>query len=244
MFRRAGSVAAWMLGLLVALPVAVPSDVPAAESAIRAAYEVLRSASVSGDPKLVAPLLAPDFFDRTVMGATENAAAYLADIAQTPPAIGIASGTIALDNLAVRGDTATVDGTYTLVGTYLVAGVKKPLRMIARTTDTWSLLAGAWKLRSSVYHELITDIDGRRVQDAREDTAASPAAIAAFAKRYVPIRTLALDAAPAQFTAIGAAIGNARIVVRLTARDLGDRSDPRSGAAAEPDTYDGRGELV
>jgi len=112
----------------------------------------------------------------------------------------------------VHGNSAQADTTYTYIGTYAVNKLPKAFRAVAHTTDQWTLSAGTWKMQSSTIHDEVSYVDGKVVQDEREQVAPTKAAIAELQARAIIIPTLALDADPDQFAPIGEAIGNARIV--------------------------------
>ncbi len=192
---------------------AVRAAVPATtDSAVRAAYVTLAKAYEASDAKAIAPFLAADFSNRTVTGTKEDSAAYLSDVSGTTPGTTVSAFTIAVDHLDGTATTAQADCTYTIVGTYAIGGATKAMSGTITVSDAWILVDGAWKMRSDIVHSSIASIDGKVVQSQFEDAMPSPAAIAEAAKRAIPIRSLRLDADPNEFTRIGAAIGNNRIV--------------------------------
>jgi erythromycin esterase len=124
----------------------------------------------------------------------------------------VSSVQLTVTQLAVRGDDARAQATYTFAGTYSSNKIATPFRGVRDVRDDWTLTAGGWKLRSRTVHDEISYVGGKLVEDNREQIAPTQAAIAELRRRAVVIRTLALDADPDQFAAIGKAIGNARIV--------------------------------
>ena len=120
---------------------------------------------------------------------------------------------VGITSLSVHRTTASAKTTYTIIGTYAAdKSPPKPLRGVMHLSDDWTLVAGRWKLRSITVRDVVSVVDGKVVQSERARMPPSRAAIAELRRRAVVIPTLALNADPDQFAAIGNAIGNARIV--------------------------------
>ena len=182
------------------------------ESAIRTAYAALQNALFTNDAAGLAAILAPDFLENKPDGSVEARDAYVKQQTEATPGLTLASLQLVADKVAVRGNVAQAEAAYTYSGTYAVHGVRKPFRGTMHVSDGWTLTSGTWKLRTSTVHDETSYVDGKVVQDEREQVAPNTAAITELRTRAVLIPTLALDADPDQFAAIGAAIGNARLV--------------------------------
>lgn len=202
-------------GLVISLFARSPAGAGTAEDEIRAAYGALQAALFKNDASAIAPLLATNFQARQVDGSTQDRNAYIKDQIAPTPGVTITALNIAITELVVTGEAARAEALYAITGTYAVQGVPKPLRGTIRTTDRWTLDAGRWKLLSTTWHESLAYVDGKLFDDQREklpELAPTSAAIADLRARAVVIPTLALSADPQQLSAIGAAIGDARIV--------------------------------
>jgi erythromycin esterase len=183
------------------------------ETAIRSAYKSLQIAVRKKDAAALSLLLTEDFSQRQVDGSIETRAAFIKDQIEDSPQMKLSSATYDVTRLTVAGNQAQAETTYSFQGTYRVAGTVTPLRGQIHLTDEWTRSPGSsWKLRASTMHETISYLDGKLVQDDREQLPPTSAAIAELKTRAVVIPTLALDADPNQFAGIGAAIGDARIV--------------------------------
>ncbi len=201
--------------LAVSLLAVSRADSGTAEETIRTAYTALQAALFKNDASAIAPLLATNFQARQVDGSIQDRNAYIKDQTETTPGLTISSLTIGVTKVDVTGETAQAEVQLAVTGTYAVQGVPKPLRGMMRATDQWALDAGRWKLLSSTVHEIISYVDGKLVQDDRAELPELPptsAAIAELRIRAVIIPTLDLSADPQQLSAIGSAIGDARIV--------------------------------
>lgn len=212
---RGGAASCLAAALLLSLFASPKAGAGTPEEAIRAAYVTLQAAMLKNDGSAIAPLLATNFQSRQIDGSTDDRKAYIKDQTETDPGVTISSLTIAVTKLDVTGETAQAEVQYAITGTYAVQGIAKQLRGTERLTDRWTLEGGRWKLLSSTSHEVISYIDGKLIQDQREKLLEPPptsAAIAEMRARAVVIPTLALSADPQQLSAIGAAIGDARIV--------------------------------
>lgn len=196
--------------LVAASPLGSPS--PSAQAQIRAAYVTLQHALLKNDPNALTVVLAPDFRHRDADGSVEGRQAYVKDQTENTPGLVVATLRVAITTLNVHGGSATAETTYTLTGTYAYEGAPKPFRGVVHLTDDWSLVGRKWMLRFSAVRDLTSIVDGKVVQDEREQLAPAQAAIAELRTRAVAIPTLALDADPDQFAAIGTAIGDARLV--------------------------------
>lgn len=213
--QRARAASCCSAALLLSLFASSGAGAGTPDEAIRAAYATLQTAMLKNDGAAIASLLATNFQSRQIDGTTDDRKAYIKDQTGTDPGVTIASVTIAVTKLDVTGDTAQAEVQYAITGTYTAQGVAKPLRGTELLTDRWTLEGGRWKLLSSTAHEMLSYVDGKLVQDQHEklpDPPPTSAAIAELRARAVVIPTLALSAGPQQLSAIGAAIGDARIV--------------------------------
>ncbi|HEY4433882.1 MAG TPA: erythromycin esterase family protein, partial [Candidatus Cybelea sp.] len=189
------------------------ADGSADEAAVRSAYKSLQTAVLEKDTAALSSLLTANFFQRQVDGSTETRAAFIKDQIEDSPGMKVSSVTYEVTKLTVAGNQAEAETTCVYLGTYGVDGATKSLRGQTRQTDGWTRGAdGRWMLRTSAMHEVISYLDGKVVQDDREQPPPASAAIAELKTRAVVIPTLAFDADPGQFARIGAAIGDARIV--------------------------------
>ncbi|MFY9631985.1 MAG: erythromycin esterase family protein [Candidatus Cybelea sp.] len=192
---------------------ALAADGSADEAAIRSAYENLQTAIIKKDTAALSSLLTADFSQRQVDGSIESRDAFVKDQLENSPGMKLSSVTYDVTKLTVIGNQAEAETTSSYRGTYTVAGTATRLRGRIRLTDHWTRSGGGtWKLRASTMHEEISYLDGKLVQDDREQLPPTSAAIAELKTRAVLIPTLALDADTNQFAGIGAAIGDARIV--------------------------------
>lgn len=182
------------------------------EAAIRSAYEKMQRATTQRNAVLLSSLLTPDFHARNLDGSTEARDKYVKDDLENDPGVSIASVRIVVTKLTIRGASAEAEAISTAVGTYAYGGASKPLRAVWRLTDEWTRIAGVWKLHATVERSETTYVDGKVVQDQQEQLSPTNAAIAELRNRAVAIPTLAFDAPTEEFSGIGAAIGNARIV--------------------------------
>jgi erythromycin esterase len=114
--------------------------------------------------------------------------------------------------LDIAGDIAKVETQYRLAGTYSAQGPPKPMRGTIDTTDQWTLQDGRWKLTQTSVHAIVSYVDGKKMEDDREERMPSDAAIDELHQRGIAVPSLQLDEDPKQLAAVGAAIGNARIV--------------------------------
>ena len=195
-----------------ALPV-LAAESSANEAAIRSAYKNLQTAVLKKDAAALSSLLTADFSQRQVDGSIETRDAFIKDQTEDAPGMKLSSATYDVTRLTVTGTQAKAETTYSYLGTYRVAGTVTPLRGQIHLTDEWTRSSGnTWKLRASTMHETISYLDGKLVQDDREQLPPASAAIAELKTRAIVIPTLALDADPNGFAGIGAAIGDARIV--------------------------------
>ena len=183
-----------------------------AESAIRSAYATLRNAELKNDATTLSAILDSNFAQRGADGSVELRDEYVKEETANTPGLTVTSLNLAITLLDVHESGAGARVTYKYAGTYLNNNVSTPFRGVREVRDDWRLTAAGWKLRSRTLHEEVTYLGGKIVEDHREQIAPTRAAIAELRKRAVVISTLALDADPDQFTAIGRAIGNARIV--------------------------------
>jgi erythromycin esterase len=188
------------------------SNDPTPDQAIRFVYRALQIAIVKGDATTISKFVTPDFYYREPDGRTENRDQFLKDVAQGSPGWNLSSCVIRVDRTAVQSRTATVETMYESFGTYIVSGKSQAFRASARSTDSWILTGGSWKLRSMFYHEALTYVDGKLIQDEREQLPPTAAAIAQLRSQVVVIPSLKLDADPNELSPIGTAIGSARIV--------------------------------
>jgi erythromycin esterase len=215
-FRLRRCAAGWLAATVVVSLLAVSqADSGTAEEAIRTAYTALQAALFKNDASAIASLLAPNFQARQVDGSIQDRNAYIKDQIEAAPGLTISSLTIGVTKVDVAGQTAQAEVQYAVTGTYAVQGVPKPLRGTMHATDQWALDAGRWKLLSSTVHEIVSYVDGKLAQDERAQLPELPptsAAIAELRARAVNVPTLDLSADPQQLSAIGGAIGDARIV--------------------------------
>ena len=213
MFRAGRFRTIWLATLLaLSAQSGLSAAADSAEQAIRSAYGSLQTALLKNDASAIAPLLAMTFQERQVDGTILDRDAYIKDQVEPTPGLTISSISIAVTKLTVTGQTAVAEARYVVTGTYAVKGVPKPLQGTEDTTDRLVLDAGHWKFASSIVHNVISDVDGKLVQDEHEQLPPTSAAIAELRTRAIVIPTLDLNADPQQFSAIGAAIGDARIV--------------------------------
>ncbi len=211
---RAGSF--FTSGLVALLALSVQSGLSAgadsAEQAIHSAYGTLQNALLKNNASAIAPLLAKSFQEQQVDGTIDDHDAYIKDEVEPTPGLTISSISIVVTKLTVTGQAAVAQARYLITGTYVVKGVPKPLQGTEDTTDRWVLDAGQWRFASSMVHDVIWYADGKLVQNEHEQLPPPNAAIAELRRRAIVIPTLDLNADPQQLSAIGAAIGDARIV--------------------------------
>lgn len=194
------------------------ADLPAQGSdisdaaAVRSAYVTLQNALFKNDRAALAAILAPDFRQVNANGTVDTRDTYLEEATETAPGLAITVRKLIVTSLEVHGNTARANATYSLAGTYSAGNVSKPYRGVMRVTDDWTRIAGTWNLRTITIDDLVSYIDGKKVQEEHAQVAPSKAAIGELRTRAVVIPTLAFDADPDQLAAIGAAIGDARIV--------------------------------
>lgn len=179
---------------------------------VRAGYARMASAIVRGDRAAFAAVLAPDFQARDTDGAVKSRDAYAKEQAEPTPGVTISAVDYAVTALSSRAATARATVTVTFTGTYSAGGAAKPLRGVWHVTDDWTHAGGAWRLRSTAVHDRVWYVDGKTIEERREQPPPSNAAIAELHRRAVVLPSLALDTPPDAFGGIGAAIGDARIV--------------------------------
>ena len=182
------------------------------DAGVRTAYHALQRALLKNDAPAMTALLEPAFSAREVDGTIDDRAAFVKTPTENDPGATVSGVEIVLARLDVKGTVAEAEATYNFTGTYAVDGVPKPLRALVRSTDEWALDAGAWRLRSTVIHDVISYVDGKLIQNEHEPVMPSKAAIAQLRTQAVIIPTLSLGADPQQLNRIGTAIGAARIV--------------------------------
>jgi erythromycin esterase len=172
----------------------------------------LQNAMLKNDAAAVSAILAPDFQQQRPDGTFKARDAYIKQQIENTPGLTVSSCILVVAKLTMHGSEAQAETTYRYIGTYTVNGIAKPFREVMQVSDDWALGRGAWRLHRSTVHDITSYVDGKLVWDEREQLAPTSAATAELRTRSVIIPTLALDADADQFAAIGAAIGNARIV--------------------------------
>jgi erythromycin esterase len=212
---RFGRLAAGLLVAFAFSPFAVESQAGGGE-AVRAAYRSLQTAERKNDAPAITALLEPAFSAREVDGSVDDRAAFVKNQTESDPGMTVSNVEIVLTRLDVKGSAAEADATYKVTGTYAVNGAPNPLRALVRSTDKWTLDSGAWRLRSTVVHDVITYVDNKLVQNEHaaehEPVMPSSVVIAQLRTQAVIIPTLSPEADPEQLSRIGTAIGASRIV--------------------------------
>jgi erythromycin esterase len=212
---RFGRLAASLFLAFAFSPLAVESQTVDG-AGVRAAYHSLQTAERKNDAPSLTALLEPAFSAREVDGTIDDRAAFVKNQTENDPGVTVSNIEIVLTRLDVNGTTAAADATYHITGTYAANGVPRPLRAVVRSTDEWTLDAGAWRLRSTIVHDVISYVDGKLVQNEHapehEPVMPSSAAVAQLRTQAVVVPTLSPGADPEQLSRIGAAIGAARIV--------------------------------
>jgi erythromycin esterase len=173
----------------------------------------MEKALVAKDEVKLSALLTDSFYQRLIDGTIETREAFIRD--ETGPNSGMTRSSLKykITKLTVLANEAIAHAAYSYTGTYSVNGVPKPFKGVVHLTDAWSRgRDGTWRLRTSTLHDAIAYVDGKLIENEREQLPPTNATIAEWRQRAVPIPTLALTADPNQLAGIGAAIGDARIV--------------------------------
>lgn len=173
----------------------------------------MEKALIAKDAVKLSALLADSFYQRLIDGTIETRDAFIRD--ETDPNSGMtrSSLTYEINELVVLANEVTAHVAYSYTGTYSVNGAPKPFNGEVHLTDTWTRgRDGIWKLRTSTMHDAIAYVDGKLIENEREQLPPTNATVAERRQRAVTIPTLALEADPNQLAAIGAAIGDAHIV--------------------------------
>jgi erythromycin esterase len=188
------------------------ADTSADDAAIRNAYNALQEALLKNDAPGIAAPLDPRFKARLVDGTVQDRDAFVKSETEATPGLVIKTVEISFGPIAVRGENAQDDATYTYIGTYTAKGSAKPFRGVLRATDVWIGGASGWKMSSSTVHDSLAYVGGKLVQNEREQLPPSSAVIDELKVRALILSSLALDADTSPLAPIGEAIGNAHIV--------------------------------
>jgi ketosteroid isomerase-like protein len=164
------------LGLFVAVALAVVVLAPPAraadslQTALTAAYDSQCAAVKTADYTAYSNSMTPDFINVDPTGKTSDRdqtmtqmKAALADIKFTKCAVTFVSAPQETNGSATASVVLSQDGT---------GGGTTPINVVARETDTWSLVNGAWLLKRTVEAESTVTVAGHVMQ--HEGSAATP----------------------------------------------------------------------